>query len=162
MSLLIIALGGCKGTQSPSVTVVSAQLGQSTEYAATVNLWLHLENPNDEPLELLEFDYDVDVDGKQVYQGKRSAQMTLAQLSTRDVQIPAVIPFDKIALPGGGGAMLEGSEVRVKGTLRYVLPGALAQTLFDTGARRPRVSFRGKKLIEAANVPTTAPATSQP
>lgn len=157
IALSLLVLAGCKGTQHPTVSVVSARMNQTTEVAATVEVWLHLENPNPEPLELLEFDYSVDVDGRFVFQGKHSAQMTLAQNSTRDVEIPAVIPFEKT---NWSGTVPEGAMIRVQGTLRYILPGAIAQTLFDTGVRRPRVSFKGEKPIEpAAATAATAPAT---
>jgi hypothetical protein len=35
----------------------------------------------------------------------------------------------------------------VHGSLRYLLPGTLSQTLFDTGVRRPRASFAGAPIV---------------
>jgi LEA14-like dessication related protein len=140
-------LFGCANTKNPSVTLVSASVGQASEHAVTLHMWLHLDNPNDQPLELMEFDYRVEIDGRPVYDGKRAAQMTLAKLSTRDVEIPAVVPFDKVSWPSGIAP--SGTHVSVKGTLRYILPGAIAQTLFDTGVRRPRASFHGDQPLTA-------------
>lgn len=160
MLIVVAALAGCSSTKNPSVSLASAGMGETSEQAATLRLWLHLENPNDTPLELMEFDYHVEVDGQRVYEGMRAAEMTLAQLSTRDVEIPAVVPFDKVNWPGGVAP--PGTRVQVNGTLRYILPGAIAQTLFDTGVRRPRVSFRGEQTLingpmSSAN-PAPAPA----
>jgi len=157
--LILLALTGCSSTRPPGISVVSAQPRERTDAAATVGLTLRLQNPNNQPLELLEFDYSVEVDGKQVYRGTRSAQMTLARQSTREVELPAVIPFQRLGW--NPPAVPAAAQVKVRGTLRYLLPGTFAQTLFDIGVRRPRVGFRGAQqasMTPPATVPTTQSA----
>lgn len=144
------------------MTLTGASLGETSDAAATINLALRLQNPNNDPLELLEFDYRVDVDGKRVYSGKRAAQMTLARLATRDVVLPAVVPFDVVGGGWGAGAAPPSANVRVQGTLRYIAPGAIEQTLFDTGVRRPSASFSGEQPLQASPEAAAAPATQAP
>ena len=141
---ILVLLAGCKGVKNPQITMTGATLGETTDQAATVRIALRLHNPNNEPLELLEFDYRVSVDGKAAYSGTRSAQMTLARMSTRDIEIPAVVNVSE-----SGGQLPADANVQVNGSLRYIAPGAIAQTLFDTGVRRPRVSFSGKGPVAA-------------
>jgi LEA14-like dessication related protein len=148
---------GCSNLKQPSIAVVGATMGESTAQAATLNLALQLGNPNPEPLELLEFKYHVEVDGRRVYEGTRAAQMTLMRESTRAVEIPAVIPLESVGW--SAAAIPSTAQVRVSGTLRYIQPGAIAQTLFDTGVRRPRASFSGNSTV-AIVIPATAPASS--
>ena len=153
---LVVVLAGCTGTKHPEIAVTGATIDQTTEHAATIRLALRLENPNNEPLQLLEFDYRVSVDGRQAYRGKRSAEMTLARQSVRDVEIPAVIvaPADD----AGGAATLAETAFQVHGTLRYLAPGAIEQTLFDTGVRRPRVNFSGSGRLAPGALTETAQA----
>jgi hypothetical protein len=158
LSLAAFSLAGCSGTRDPIVRVASAALGERTDQAATVRLGLHLENPNSDRLQLLEFDYRVQVNGRTVYEGKRAAQMTLTRLSEREMEIPAVIPFDRAGWPPGMAPTT--ADVRVNGTLRYMVPGSFSQTLFDTGIRRPSVDFHGEHTVALlpATPPTTTPA----
>jgi len=143
----LIALAGCVGTKHPVIAVTGATLDQTTDQAATVRVALRLQNPNDEPLELQEFEYRFAVPGQPVYRGKRSAQMTLARQSTRVVEIPAVIAFS--SADANHGAALADAAFQVQGTLRYLAPRAIEQTLFDTGVRRPRASFAATGHIAA-------------
>jgi hypothetical protein len=75
--------------------------------------------------------------------------MTLEQLTTREVEIPAVValgdPPDGMGWPAQ--ALPATAEYRVTGSLRYLLPGAIAQTLFDTRVRRPSASLAGHGTV---------------
>jgi hypothetical protein len=154
--LLALLLTGCSGMKEPIVGVTGASLGEVSNEAATVQIALQLENPNTDPIELLEFDYHVSVNGERVYDGMRSAQMTLSRLSTRTATLPAVLPFDRV---GWNAAQLPpDTEVQVHGTLRYLQPGAFARTLFDLGAKRPRTSFHSTHRVSLSS-PPPAPAT---
>lgn len=152
-----VVFAGCASTKPPAIAVIGASMAESTNEAAKVQIALRLQNPNNDPLELLEFDYSVEVNGREVYQGTRSAQMTLARLSTREIEIPAVIPYERTGWRTD--AMPPAAQVNVHGTLRYLAPGTFAQTLFDIGVRRPRTGFGGVQSV-ALTVPTSGPVFS--
>ncbi len=139
-----VVLCGCGSTRDPAIAVTGARLGEVPDEALTLQIALHLDNPNAESLKLLEFEYRVEVEGRDVYAGTRAAEMTLEQLSTREVEIPAVVAFNEPAASGWSRESLPSSvEFRVHGSLRYLVPGAIAQTLFDTGVRRPSAPVNG-------------------
>jgi hypothetical protein len=152
LSVLLIVLcasfAGCTGTRDPSIDITGARLGEATDEALTLQIALRLENPTAEALELLEFEYQVEVDGKTAYRGVRSAEMTLARQSAREIEIPAVVNLSEIewASPTAG-SLPQSAEFRVHGTLRYLLPGAIAQTLFDIGLQRPSAPVRGSGTV---------------
>ncbi len=147
VTMLSCIAGGCTGIKSPTVEVISAALGEQTDEAITLRMGLRLRNPNNEPLSLLEFDYRVEVDGREAFRGRRSAQMTLSRLSTRDVEIPAVVTLGESGWHAD--ALRSGqAQVRIHGSLRYLAPGAISQTLFDTGISKPRARFSGEKPLQ--------------
>ena len=107
--------------------------------AIAASIPIELSNPNHDALRLVKFDYIVEVNGERAFAGQRAAQTTLASSGTRNVEIPFVIPFERLgwepqSLPAS-------AEYRVRGKLEYVTPGEIAQILFDTGVRTPRAGF---------------------
>ncbi len=94
---------------------------------------------------LHEFRYTVSINGKEVYAGRRAGGATLSAVHTRQVLLPAVVPFDKL---GWNAQELPASmSYRVQGQLQFIAPNRLAQILFDTGVRKPKVSFKGRGEI---------------
>lgn len=143
-------LAGCSGYRAPSIAVAGAEVIETTEEAMAIRFALDLTNPNQEALELREFDYALAVDGRKVYSGRRSAEATLRAGGTKRLFIPAVLRFDLMgwdadARPAGVGYSLTGS-------LLYVTPGEIAEILLDTGVRKPRVRFTdaGRVTLEPA------------
>ena len=101
-----------------------------------IEVMLDVTNPNDEGLPLRTVDYTVEIDGKEVYSGMRSAEATASRDSTQRVRLPASFVPSRVGVDPVGI-----KEYRVIGTMTYVTPGAFAQALFDSGARVPSVSF---------------------
>lgn len=140
----VIALSGCAGYENPQINITGVRLTETTDEAAALSFGLDLHNPNNEPLTLLEFEYDLVIDGKPVFEGKRAAETTLAARGSKSIAIPAVIPFE-------AAKWLEGvppsAEYRVAGKLRYLTPGKIFQVLFDLGVRRPTVGFSDAGVV---------------
>src|SRR5262245_26008692 len=98
----ILTTSGCTTYRDPSIDVTGVRLAQLTDEAAALSFSLDLHNPNNDPLTLLYFDYHLSVDGKDVYSGKRAAETVLAALGSKQVTIPAVIPFEAARWPVSG------------------------------------------------------------
>lgn len=133
-AVLIAGLCGCATEKSPVITVVGANLVESGENARVIAMELAIENPNPRPLELLEFRYRVKVPGSDSYEGRRRAIATLAANRTTRMTLPAVVSGD------------DSGPAAISGTLTYVSPGRFAEALFDTGVRKPKVSFGGEAV----------------
>jgi hypothetical protein len=132
---------GCSQYRDPSIVLSGSKLADASDEALALKFTLDLSNPNTEPLKLIAFHYDVTVDGKRVYSGQRAAEATLASISGRQIDIPAVVRFRDMGW--NPQSMPQTAQYSVTGELEYVTPGEIAQVLFDTGVRTPSKSFTG-------------------
>ena len=139
---------GCSRFAAPKIEVVKCSVQAQTEMAAQMGLVLEITNPNEEPINLLACDYELFVDGRRVYSGRRAAEQTVNRRSVRQLLIPAVVRFEQVGWPG---AIPPSYAYRVSGTLHYTTPGELAETLLDTGLRRPKQGFSGKGTVGAVD-----------
>lgn len=140
LGLLVCAgLTGCSGYRSPTITVTGAEVVQRTDEGVAIRFALDLANPNDEELELRQFNYSLTVNGKKVYSGRRAAEATLRAAGEKRLFLPAVLRYDLL----GWDDRSRPSEVgySLSGSLLYVTPGEIAEILLDTGVRKPRVRF---------------------
>ena len=140
MSLLSMCflLGGCL-TRPPIIAVDSVEIVERNENAMALHYNLVLTNPNDKPIEPLEFTYSVSVAGRGVYSGRHAAEMTLdAGGQKRPLSLPAVIPYERV---GWTDETVPGSaRWSLSGTLVYVDEGVFAETLLDLGYK-PSTGF---------------------
>ena len=117
-------------------------VGDSEPRHVQILVELELENVEEEPIQLEEFEYTFRAtteDGqRQSWSGIWLPLRTIPGESTVMLTIPAVIPE-----PPSGIAW------ELRGDLSYKAPGRWAQILFDTGLRTPSTSFRGNG--ESAN-----------
>lgn len=139
------ALTGCLGSRPPSIEVGEAVLVEETTEALRLDVALDLANPNDEPLELLQFEYAFSIDGASVFRAKQSAEATLSASGRKRLVLPAVVPLD--GAPWPAGARPADAAWSIRGSLLYVAPGALAEALLDTGVRKPRAGFGGSGRV---------------
>lgn len=143
-----IALAGCAG--DPRITVSRVDRVVKGPTADEYALRIRLENPTGDPLVLDRWNYSLETDAGR-YSGEWVASRTLPPGTDTEVSIPAVLQHDGTAVA---------SRWRVNGSVRYLLPGRLAETLFDIGLSRPEAMFSGEGQIVAAEgspVPTAAP-----
>jgi hypothetical protein len=152
MRIVCVAVGallaGCAGDPRLTVTGVDRVVkGPSAdEYAVRIRL----ENPTGDPLVLDRWNYSLETDTGR-YSGEWVASRTLPPGTDTELAIPAVLSRD---------GTREASRWRVNGSVRYLLPGRLAETLFDIGLSRPEAMFSGEGKIaatEGGTVPTAAP-----
>lgn len=141
-------LMGCAGDPRVTVSGVDRVVKGPTadEYAVRIRL----ENPTGDPLVLDRWNYSLETDAGR-YSGEWVASRTLPPGTDTEVSVPAVLTHDGTAVA---------SRWRVNGSVRYLLPGRLAETLFDIGLSRPEAMFSGEGQIaakESGTVPTAAP-----
>jgi hypothetical protein len=139
MLLSVSLMGGCSGFRAPAISVDEVIVTEATDEAVALAFAIDLRNPNDAALELHEFRYTLAIDGTQVYAGRRAPDATLTAAATQRVTLPAVIPFHRL----GWTAEAHPPQARyaLTGRLVYTVPSAIAQLLFDSGARRPKAHF---------------------
>jgi hypothetical protein len=135
-------LAGCSYS-APTLRVADAKVIERTEHGLVLFVGLEAENRNEIELPLREIRYSVSLDGGKTFTGVRSPEASLRRLGTQRIGFPAVFPLDPAATPPSGTVQCE-----VSGSLGYVTPGEFAQVLFDTGVRRPSVSFRGQAPVD--------------
>ena len=139
--LLACFLGAC-GSQSPTIRVLSAQLAERTDQGAVIQFVIEADNPNEDALPLQDVTYSVDLDGKTVFSGTRSAESTIRRFGRQQVRLPAAF-----AVPQGT-SLPPVAHYRISGDVVYVVPGAIAETLFDQEVIRPSASFSGEGTVE--------------
>ncbi|MBL0922827.1 MAG: LEA type 2 family protein [Phycisphaerales bacterium] len=136
---------GCRSVEQPRLEVVEARIVERAPTGVVVEFTLEGDNPNAVQLPMREVSYALEVDGRRVFSGQRSAEATLRRLGSQRFLLPAVVPASEFE------GDLSGAEYRVHGTVVYLAPGAIAELLFDTGLSRPTVSFSGTGVLPASN-----------
>ena len=123
----------------PIISVDSVEVTGRNEQAMALNYNLVLTNPNDKPIEPLEFTYSVSVAGRGVYQGRHAAEMTLdAGGQDRPLILPVVIPYERVGW--SESTVPDSARWSMSGTLIYVDEGVFSETLLDLGYR-PSTGF---------------------
>lgn len=115
---------------------VVEEAAPSEDAYAEVVLIFRAENPNKDPLPLLEAVYAVRLEGRTVFAGTRALRVTVPALSSQDV----VLPF-----PARGARA--GMRVRLDGTIGYLPADAWARTKLDAGLPPTTVRFVGEGLV---------------
>lgn len=143
--VLSATAGGCVGSAAPRVSLANAQVAERTAEGLAMQFTLNAENTNDVGLPLRTVRYTLELDGKQVFSGTRSAEATLRRLGTQQIVLPAVMATgpDTTAMRTTGRV-----PYRISGTMTYVAPGQIAEILFDSGVRVPSTDFSGTGEID--------------
>jgi hypothetical protein len=137
--------------KSPTIEVTGAELVEVSEEALAFAFTLDMQNPNREPLELIQFDYRLSVDGQSVYSGRRAAGASLSATGEQQVTIPAVVRHDQMGWDGG--TVPSELKYALRGSVLYITPGEIAEILLDTGVRRPRAGFGASGVITVESAP---------
>lgn len=137
-----LACAGCSTVSSPRLSVADAALGEVTDEGRVIVFEIDAANRNDRELPLREVRYRFSIEGREVFRGVRSSEASVRRFGRQSFRLPVVLRAEDI----------EGLEGRVRYTLRgevtYLAPGALAETLFDTGVSRPKTSFSEEGVID--------------
>lgn len=135
------------------MSVVEARIIDRSDDGAVVQFTIEAKNSNDKPMPLREARYSLELDGRSVFTGARSAETTLPKSRTQRFVLPAAVPASLVSSIGSG------ARYRLVGTQTYVTPGAFAELLFDTGVSRPSVGFSAQGTIDEGGAVGTAPNT---
>lgn len=151
---LFPALWGCSPYDAPSLAIETVTLVDEGPEGLVLELTLSARNDNEVPLPLREVEYELQLgpagEGGWTgsFRGTRSAGATLRAGGTQTIVLPAAI-----ALEPGRRAPDGPVPYRLSADLVYITPGALADVLFDTGVRRPTVSFDRDGVIDFGAAP---------
>ncbi len=142
MGLLIILLAPSGCAAPPVFALREVRVVEATPQALGLDFVLELNNPNRDPLSLYEFGYSLTVEGRPIYQGRRSAEATLGAGAGRRLSLPAVIVRDRLPPETSGPR-----RYTLSGKLLYRGQSDLERLLFDIGLRRPKARFSERGLI---------------
>ncbi|MFG0284836.1 MAG: LEA type 2 family protein [Phycisphaerales bacterium JB039] len=141
--ILTAAAGLCGCHAAPRLDVQRVRLTDETPAGYALEFDLEATNTNEFELPLLTINYDLFLDGERVFEGRRSGEATLRREGAQTLTLPAAIP-----LAEGETAPSGVVDYRLRGTMRYLTPGALARSLFDARLSRPKVIFDHRGQIE--------------
>ncbi len=139
---MLAMITGCS-YRAPTLTVSDVRLTERTESGFVLTIGIDAENRNEIELPLREVHYTVALENGSSYSGVRSPEASLRRLGTQRIRFPAAFSL-------APGAAVPTGVVRctVSGTLDYTAPGEIAQALFDSGVRKPSVSFKGEGRVD--------------
>lgn len=137
--------GGCESLSSPKLAVANAAPTERTDEGAAMVFAIDARNDNDVALPLRTVEYSVDLDGRRVFTGTRSAEATLRRRGSQQFVLPAVV---NLTDPANAGIADGVRRYTLTGQVYYVTPGQLAEVLFDAGVRTPSESFNFEGEID--------------
>lgn len=155
---LALLLGGCESYSAPLLSMSRAEPTERTPDGCAMLFTLDARNENEDALPLRTVEYRLDLNGREVFVGTRSAESTLRRLGTQQLKLPAVVSLtpDTQSLVSGQ------SHYRLTGSLYYVTPGRLAETLFDSGVHTPSIGFAFEGDIDLSRAAFTTPVPAAP
>ncbi len=133
--ILACTLGGCTSTLPPTFTADGIRELESFDERTRVVFLTNAENPNREPIPLEQITYSVSLDGEAVYSGVRSPETTLPGYSSLLFELPAIV---------GSGVLSSGRDVQyaIDGSVKYHVPGAFAEVLYDADIKVPEAPMK--------------------
>lgn len=144
--VILCSAMGC-GVRAPLTQFIGSSVTQSTPEAVALNANFEISNTNDEPLKLKFYDYTVMADGRTVYKGRASAEQTVPRWATVQGSIPIVIRREY--LPA-----IDRVDWKLSGSLSYIPPTAIAETLLKSGFWEPTTSVHAS---DALSIPSAIP-----
>ncbi|MCA9302593.1 MAG: LEA type 2 family protein [Phycisphaerales bacterium] len=139
---LSILLTGCSGTVlPPTFSAQGVREMETLDGRTRVVFVVNATNPNREPIPLERVEYSVAIDGGWVYEGVRSPESTLPGYSSQLFEIPAVIGADSLRAGRVASYMIDGS-------VKYHIPGPLAEVLYDADLRVPEAPLHLEGSID--------------
>lgn len=134
--LLAIVGAGCTSRPAPRALADAVTVRDSGQAGTLLDLSVRAANFGPDPLPLTTVRYRVYVDGREVFEGSRSAEATLSRFGERTLRLPAVTTQPL------------GSQWRAEGTIEYVPSGPLSRALSELGLARRAVRFEGSGVLE--------------
>ncbi|MFI4897556.1 MAG: LEA type 2 family protein [Phycisphaerales bacterium JB059] len=139
--LVALTLGACSSPKAPTFEPVGVTAMTEREGELELIFTVQAANDNPDPLPLKRAAYTLSIDGAPVYSGVRSPETTLSEYSTHTFELPALVPLSY-------ATRTDPAPYRLTGTVSYVTPGKLAETLFDSGVRQPEATINVAGTID--------------
>ncbi len=151
LPFLALAATGCSSSKPPTFHIAGVQLREQNERGTELIFQIEASNPNGREVPLYEADYALLLNGQHVFQGVRTPEATLRRYGVQSFSLPVVVAADQ---------MPAGTQIpyRFEGTITYVMPGALAEILFDRDLRRPKATLSDSGTLDLSTA--LAPASS--
>jgi hypothetical protein len=124
-------LAGC--AIDPAVNHTGARRVETTDQATEVEVLLVLDNPNDAPLELITWEYSLQIDGRTAYSGTWMASLTLPPQVPMPTELPAVIP--------AAFGDISNAQWRIEGSFAYRATRQIDRLLYQLGITRLHGTF---------------------
>ncbi len=131
---------GCS-TRAPIATYQHAIAQELNSDAGSFDAIFKVSNTNNEPIELLLYEYSVSVDGAHVFSGLHEAKLTVPRWSVIESSVPIVVPTSAMKTKQG--------VWRLSGTLSYIESDAFADTLRKAGFSKPTTSITAYDTFDA-------------
>lgn len=149
----LAALGtGCSSTAPPDLSVADVTISDETPQAMVLTFAIEGTNPNPFPLPLGEVRYQLDLDGRRVFEGTRSAQITIPRSGAGSVELPAAFELSAIDRTLDGD-----TPYRIVGSIRYRPDGTFPGVLYDSNLYRPSRSFSVSGVLDFSAATRTGP-----
>jgi hypothetical protein len=158
LAVVSLTLGGCFFLKSPTpdLRIVSAQLVERTADGVVINVEIEGANRTAKDMKLRSIHYWMDLNGERVFESERTPQATFPALGVQSFTVPVAAP--RVALPAGDPA-----TYHFGAKLQYLVPGPLADAMYDLNVRKPNVHITatGQIDLHAESAPeSTPPSTS--
>lgn len=141
--LCALPLAGClRSAAPPTLTVTGARVVERSAGIAVVEFDIAARNDNDIELPLRNVRYSLSLEGETVFTGSRSPEATIRRFGSQSITLPVVVPLE--SLPADQREL----AYRLSGRITYLVPGALAELLFDSRVSRPTASFEDRGTLE--------------
>lgn len=140
LALGVLLAGGCSA--GPATRVEPQERAQTSDEAVVLVYEVVATNAGESELPLRMVDYTLEIDGRRVFQGRRSAEATLSRQSEQRVELP--VPVRWADVPPGE------APYRLYGRLGYTLPGIFMRAVFEAGLYRPSVGFEVRGTLDGS------------
>ncbi|HVZ94998.1 MAG TPA: LEA type 2 family protein [Phycisphaerales bacterium] len=145
--MAVVPIAGCTSYAPPKFTVQNVTLETGSAEAMVLAFHVRGENSNDIELKLRDVRYEFESSGREKFEALRSAEATLPAKGANTFTVPVVLR----GVPGGAEAPTEVSY-KLAGSVEYLLPGSIAELLFDTGLRKPTTGFGESGRLDLSKV----------
>ena len=156
LSAILSAIGvlgsGCSSTVPPDMKVTEVTVGEQNAGAMVLSFALEGSNENAFPLPLGDIRYRLELDGDRVFQGNRSAQITIPRSGTGIIELPAAFEWDTSARDLQGGV-----PYRLVCSVRYRPDGTFPGVLYDSDFHRPSRTYSFSGMLDFNAVQQTGP-----
>lgn len=136
-----IFLAACSSAADPTFKVLGANVREQTEHGFVLEILIEGDNNNAKPLPLRDVTYTVEVEGFNTFSGTRYPEVILRRYGRQEFVLPA--SFERKS----DQTLSEQTTFSISGSVMYLAPGALSETLFDQSIIKPTAEINGTGTI---------------